>query len=100
MSPDSEVRPDLKRRMLVIEYKLRIVAEAERSSDPGAIDAVSVIQDETMVPLTWQAADDTLDTAPGVDQRAAYQLLAEMGLNMRRFPTANHLSAWAGVVPG
>lgn len=51
-------------------------------------------------PLTWQAAVDCLDTAPGVDQKAAQQVLAEMGINMRQFPTANHFAAWAGVAPG
>jgi transposase len=51
-------------------------------------------------PLTWQAAIDLLDTAPGVDQKAAQQVLAEMGINMRQFPTANHFAAWAGLAPG
>jgi len=52
------------------------------------------------VPLTWQAAVDLLDTAPGVDQKLAQQVLAEMGINMQQFPTANHFAAWAGLAPG
>lgn len=55
--------------------------------------------DET-APLTWQDAADLLDTAPGVDQKAAYQVLAEVGINMRQFPTADHLAAWGGLAPG
>jgi len=51
-------------------------------------------------PLTWQASVDILDTSPGVDPKAAQQVLAEMGINMRQFPTANHFAAWAGVAPG
>ncbi len=51
-------------------------------------------------PLTWQAAADILDTTPGVDQKAASQVLAEIGVDMRQFPTANHLSAWGGLAPG
>jgi transposase len=51
-------------------------------------------------PLTWQGAADILDTTPGVDQKAAYQVLAEMGLNMGQFPTADHLAAWGGLAPG
>lgn len=51
-------------------------------------------------PVTWPAAVDLLDTSPGVDQKAAHQVLAEMGINMRQFPTANHFAAWAGVAPG
>jgi len=41
-----------------------------------------------------------LDTIPGVDQRTAENVLAELGPDMRVFPTAAHLAAWAGVCPG
>jgi transposase len=51
-------------------------------------------------PLTWQNAADLLDTAPGVDQKAAYQVLATVGINMSQFATANHLAAWGGLTPG
>lgn len=56
--------------------------------------------DPAPTPVTWQAAVDLLDTSPGVDQKAAEQVLAEMGINPRQFPTANHFAAWAGVAPG
>lgn len=60
----------------------------------------SLASDPAPTPVTWQAAVDLLDTSPGVDQKAAHQVLAEMGINMRQFPTANHFAAWAGVAPG
>ncbi len=41
-----------------------------------------------------------LDTIPGVARRTAEVLIAEMGTDMSRFPTAKHLAAWAGVAPG
>jgi transposase len=41
-----------------------------------------------------------LDTIPGVGRRAAEQILAEIGLDMERFPTAAHLASWAGMCPG
>jgi transposase len=63
-------------------------------------DATDSPADAPPAPLTWQAAADLLDTVPGVDQKAAYQVLAEMGLNMGQFPTANHLAAWGGLAPG
>ncbi len=50
--------------------------------------------------LTWQKAVDLLDTIPGIDKRAAEMILAEIGIDMSRFPSANHLAAWAGVAPG
>ena len=50
--------------------------------------------------LTWNEAVELLDTIPGVDRRTAEKMLAEMGLDMSRFPTDKHLSTWAGLAPG
>jgi len=41
-----------------------------------------------------------LATIPGVGRRGAEILVAEMGTELSRFPTAAHLAAWAGVAPG
>jgi transposase len=41
-----------------------------------------------------------LDTIPGVARHTAEVLVAEIGTDMSRFPTADHLAAWAGVAPG
>lgn len=40
VAPDPEVRPAPKRRTFTAEYKLRILAEADGSSEPGAIGAL------------------------------------------------------------
>lgn len=42
----------------------------------------------------------TLQTLPGVQQRSAANILAETGTDMSQFPSARHLSSWAGVCPG
>ena len=41
-----------------------------------------------------------LCTIPGVDRRTAEVILAEIGVDMTRFPTAGHLASWAGLCPG
>lgn len=41
-----------------------------------------------------------LDAVPGIGQVAAAAILAEIGVDMERFPTAGHLTSWAGVCPG
>jgi transposase len=43
---------------------------------------------------------ERLDTIPGVDRRSAEEILAEIGADMSRFPTADHLASWAGLCPG
>jgi transposase len=41
-----------------------------------------------------------LDTIPGVGRVAAEALVAEIGTDVGRFPTAKHLASWAGLCPG
>jgi transposase len=41
-----------------------------------------------------------LDTIPGVGRETAEVIVSEIGTDMSRFPTANHLASWAGVAPG
>jgi transposase len=48
----------------------------------------------------FEAMLDRLDGVPGVGRRTAEILLAEIGPDMRRFPTAGHLASWAGMCPG
>lgn len=43
---------------------------------------------------------ELLCTIPGVALRTAQVLIAECGLDMRRFSTAAHLVSWAGICPG
>jgi transposase len=42
---------------------------------------------------------ELLDTMPGVDVGTAEVLIAEIGVEMGRFPTAGHLVSWAGLSP-
>jgi len=61
----------------------RIRQAVEKSADPFVPEAV---------PL--------LDTIPGVGETVAQIIIAEIGVDMDRFPTANHLASWAGMCPG
>jgi transposase len=41
-----------------------------------------------------------IDTATGIGQRTAEAVVAEIGVDMSRFPDADHLTSWAGLAPG
>lgn len=41
-----------------------------------------------------------LQTIPGVERRTAEIIIAEIGTDMQRFPSAGHLVSWAGFSPG
>lgn len=60
----------------------QLTAEIEQAQTPFA-DAVALVQ-----------------TLPGVAQAAASAIVAEIGTDMSRFPSAAHLASWAGVCPG
>lgn len=50
--------------------------------------------------IPFARARDRLATIPGVGKRAAEVIIAEIGTDMSRFPTAGHLASWAGMCPG
>ena len=48
----------------------------------------------------FEEAVAVLDGIPGVGRTAAAAIVAEIGVDMSRFPTHAHLASWAGVCPG
>jgi transposase len=48
----------------------------------------------------YQEAIALCTTIPGIEEVAAANLLAEIGVNMAQFPSAQHLASWAGICPG
>jgi transposase len=65
------------------------------SADIATLDARIA---EQAAPLT--AAVAQLDEIPGISLASAYVILAEIGTDMARFPTAGHLASWARLAPG
>ena len=62
------------------------------------IERVSQEIRERMRPFETEIA--LLDTIPGVNRWTAEVLLAEIGFDLSRFPSAGHLVSWAGLCPG
>jgi transposase len=62
------------------------------------IDRLSDAIEEQLRPFA--PAVELLRSIPGVQTRAAQAIIAELGTDMRVFPTARHLASWAGQCPG
>jgi transposase len=69
-----------------------------RHRDARRTSRCAVRTSEAGVP--FERARDRLDTITGVGKRAAETIIAEIGADMSRFPTAAHLASSAGMAPG
>lgn len=80
----------------------QISQHLEQMAQPPSDDDDPAAPSETEgdEPLSWSEAVELLDTIPGVDRRTAEIILAEIGLDMRQFPSADDLASWAGFAPG
>ena len=64
-------------------------------------DAIAHLEEEIAACLAPFAEEQALlQTIPGVGAVAAAAIIAEIGVDMTRFPSAKHLASWAGVCPG
>jgi transposase len=61
------------------------------------IQALTLRIEEVIAPLAHQV--NQLDEITGVGQTGAQELIAEIGVDMTRFPTAAHLVSWAKYAP-
>lgn len=78
------------RAMLKLHMDLIAALEA-------ALDEVDAAAGKALEPI--QARAKILTTMPGVSDIVAHVIVAEIGVDMSRFPTAGHLVSWAGLCP-
>jgi transposase len=64
-------------------------------------EQIQLLSDEIEAQLVpFGAAVELLCTIPGVQRRTAEVIVAEIGIDMSRFPSERHLASWAGQCPG
>jgi transposase len=61
------------------------------------VEALTERIEEAIAPFAAQVAQ--LDEVPGIGRTGAQELIAEIGVDMSRFPTAAHLVSWARYAP-
>ncbi len=72
----------------------------QSESESNSSDSNSDEPTESASTLSWTQAVSLADTIPGVAQNTAELLVAEIGTDMSRFPSASHLAKWARLCPG
>jgi transposase len=55
---------------------------------------------EALRPFVDQTTFERLDRLPGVNRETIENVVAEIGTDMSRFPTDEHIASWAGICPG
>lgn len=63
-----------------------------------SIERLDTEVDRLMRP--FKTHHERLQTIPGIGKRTADVVIAEIGIDMSRFPTPAHLASWAGMCPG
>jgi len=52
------------------------------------------------ITIQFEVEIKNLDTVPGISETSAKAIIAEIGTDMSKFKTAEHLCSWAGLSPG
>jgi len=77
------------------------LSEAIAKIDQAADASIARMDEEVEAgQASFRSLITLLCTIPGVSTLSATTILAEIGRDMSRFPTAGHLLAWAGLCPG
>jgi len=76
----------------MLQLHLGVIAALE-----SALADVDAAVGKSLAPIRARA--ETLTTMPGVSDIVAQVIVAEIGVDMSRFPTAGHLISWAGLCP-
>lgn len=81
-------------------FDAQIVAHLQTDEQTPAPAPATGVDAMALPPLGWEEAIALLDTIPGVGRGVAELIVAEIGTDMRRFPSSAHLASWAKLCPG
>jgi transposase len=92
-------------QIAAFDQRIAEAIDATRPTSPpddhqtGAEDRTPATETGSAPAGAW-AAQVLVDAIPGIGERVAETLVAELGTDMSRFPNAAHASSWAGLAPG
>jgi transposase len=90
-------------QIAAFDERIRLAIEDTRVERPDRSSGPSEGSSQPETPSapegSW-AAQAIVDAIPGIGERVAEVILAELGTDMSRFASKGHVSSWAGLVPG
>ncbi len=96
--------PDLQRALsgrIRTSHRLLLRLHLEHIDDlTNKIEKLNEEIDRLMLPFDEDEQLRRLDDIPGVGREVAQVIIAELGVDMNRFPSAAHAASWAGLAPG
>jgi transposase len=96
--------PDLERALsgrIRTSHRLLLRLHLEHIDDlTNKIKELNEEIDRLMLPFDEDEQLRRLDDIPGVGREVAQVIIAELGVDMNRFPSAAHAASWAGLAPG
>lgn len=82
-------------------HRLLLKLHLEHIDDLNAkLEELEAEIERLMRPFDQNNLIERLDTIPGVDKKTAQIIIAELGIDMKRFRNAKAAASWAGLVPG
>lgn len=96
--------PDLQRALsgrIRTSHRLLLRLHLEHIDDlTNKVEELNEEIDRLMLPFDEDEQLRRLDDIPGVGREVAQVIIAELGVDMKRFPSAAHAASWAGLAPG
>jgi transposase len=74
--------------------------DADGPRDGTDADEASPASGSAPQDASWRSARTICDAIPGIGPRVAEIIIAELGTDMSRFPSAGHAASWARLSPG
>jgi transposase len=81
--------------------RLRFVVSQELAQIRSLDDQIAACDEEVAHEMRpFDSEIERLDGIPGIARRSAENIIAEIGVDLSRWPTAAHFSSWSGTCPG
>jgi len=85
---------------LLNEHQRKFLSLQLEHLDSLSLHLKKAEEDIDALSSSFSSEFDLLTTIPGIGLTAAKSIISEIGVDMTRFPTCDHMTKWAGLSPG